>query len=230
MSAYGFRKIRDSILDRIAAGDWPPGTFIPSEIELAKEYGCARTTINRALQKLAQEGVVERKRRAGTRVKEVRSRVASIEIPIIRTQVEEAGGTYDHHVLLSEVGPAPSHIAASLRLQEENELLHLKTMHLMNDQPYAFEDRWVNVDAVPSILQAPLDSISANEWLVREAPYSDGTMSFTAVAAEREVAKAFNTNVNEPLFAVERITWNNDKYITNVRIFYKPGYRLLTYV
>ena len=42
--------------------------MIPGEEALAREFGCARATVNRALRDLAEAGVLERRRKAGTRV------------------------------------------------------------------------------------------------------------------------------------------------------------------
>ncbi|HBN93299.1 MAG TPA: GntR family transcriptional regulator, partial [Hyphomonas sp.] len=91
--------IRQSILERIQKGEWGLGDLIPGEASLAEEYGCARTTINRALQGLADEGLVVRKRKGGTRVCNMPVRQARFDIPIVREQVEAFGGHYRHQVL-----------------------------------------------------------------------------------------------------------------------------------
>lgn len=63
-----FRTIRDEMARRIAERRWLPGALIPGEEALAREFGAARATVNRALQELARAGLIERRRRAGTRV------------------------------------------------------------------------------------------------------------------------------------------------------------------
>ena len=40
-------------------GDWAPGTRIPFENDLAAFYGCARATANKALSRLARDGLIE---------------------------------------------------------------------------------------------------------------------------------------------------------------------------
>ena len=45
--------VQEDVLARIQNGTWPAGELIPTETELAAEYGCARATVNRALQVLA---------------------------------------------------------------------------------------------------------------------------------------------------------------------------------
>ena len=64
----GWEDIRAEVLRRIRVRDWPPGAMIPTEEELATEFGVARATVNRALRELAVAGVLERRRKAGTRV------------------------------------------------------------------------------------------------------------------------------------------------------------------
>lgn len=52
----------------ILNGVWAVGSIIPTEIELAKTFGCNRATIAKAITGLMQEGLVERRKRGGTRV------------------------------------------------------------------------------------------------------------------------------------------------------------------
>jgi GntR family transcriptional regulator len=44
----------------------PPGTLLPSEKELAAQFGVSRMTARQAVQNLAREGLVERRRGSGT--------------------------------------------------------------------------------------------------------------------------------------------------------------------
>lgn len=67
--AATYREIKADILAKITRGDWRPGALIPSEWELAESYGAARATVNRAMRELAAEGLIERKRKSGTRVR-----------------------------------------------------------------------------------------------------------------------------------------------------------------
>ena len=50
---------------RLMRRDWAPGAVIPTEAALAREFGVSRSTVNRALRALAEEGWLDRRRRAG---------------------------------------------------------------------------------------------------------------------------------------------------------------------
>ena len=48
--------------DRILSGEIPRGSRIPTEFDLAESFGVSRITAKRALDELAAEGLVERRR------------------------------------------------------------------------------------------------------------------------------------------------------------------------
>ena len=99
MNAQTHRGIREAIRARIVAGEWKLGELIPGEVDFAEQYGCSRTTVNRALQALAEEGIVERKRKGGTRVRPLPLPQAQVRIPLVREQVEDMGRTYSCEIV-----------------------------------------------------------------------------------------------------------------------------------
>ena len=125
MTTNSHHTLRETLRERIESGEWSLGSLIPGEIELSNEYGCARTTINRALQNLADAGLVVRKRKGGTRVCEMPVKQAKFEIPIIREQVESIGGSYRHQLLVKKLAIPPSSIRARLGIPSKIKALYL---------------------------------------------------------------------------------------------------------
>jgi len=221
-----YRSVKQEILRRIGDREWERGARIPSEVDLAAEFDCSRGTVNRALRELADAGVVERKRRAGTRVAEDPRRRMQVDIPIVRIQVERRGEAYRYNLLSREVEPAPESLRARLALPEEAELLHLRCLHFADGRPFQFEDRWINPEVVPTALTADLETVGPNEWLVREASYSDGEVTLRAIGAEPAEAELLGTPPGAPVIALERVTWLNDDAVTYVRLIHAPGHSL----
>ena len=226
MRTQSHNSIREDMLNRIQSGEWELGSKIPPETRLAEEYGCARATVNRALQALADEGLLIRKRKGGTRVCEFPVRQAKFNIPVIREQVEAIGSIYRHQLLeLKQTKPTAS-IRTRLRIEDKVKALRLKTLHLADERPFAYEERWINIEAVPSIMSAPLEDISANEWLVKTVPFSDGDVMFSAIKADAKIAEAMDTTLGAALFTIDRTTWIADDFITTMKIYYKESYQL----
>ncbi len=65
-----YRQLAEILQGKIDAGEYPPGTKIPSEPELVKTYRIGRPTIRQALDLLVRSGVLEKKKGAGTYVRE----------------------------------------------------------------------------------------------------------------------------------------------------------------
>jgi GntR family histidine utilization transcriptional repressor len=223
----GWEAIRAEVLRRIRARVWPPGATIPTEAALAREFGCARATVNRALGDLAGAGVLERRRRAGTRVALHPVRRATLDIPVIRVEVEARGQTHAFRVLKHLTALPPPPVAARLGIAGGTQMRHLLTLHLADGRPFVFEERWLN----PAILPDPppdFTAISANEWLVRNVPYSTGDISFSAEAAAAVEARALGIDAGAAVFVTDRTTWTDGTPVTAVRLVHVPGYRLHT--
>ena len=99
MNRVTYQDIQRDVLDRIKSREWEPGDLIPNEETLADTLGCARATVNRALRELAQAGIIDRKRKGGTRVSISPIRKALFDIPIIRKEIENKGNKYSFEIL-----------------------------------------------------------------------------------------------------------------------------------
>ncbi|SNY89936.1 transcriptional regulator, GntR family [Cohaesibacter sp. ES.047] len=226
--ANSWRQIRDEVVRRINERVWQPGALIPNEADLAEEFHCGRTMVNRALRELATAGIVTRKRKAGTRVAINPPHKAVFTIPIIREEVESKGSSYRHSLLIRDQRERPAFLAGAFRVADDTPLIYTETMHFSDNQPYIHEERYTNHVAVPDFADFNLDRISANEWLVQNAPYTGGELSFFAVQADAKLARTFDVAEGYALFATERSTWYQENPITHVRLIYRPGYRMRT--
>lgn len=164
-----FQDVRKEVFRRIREGIWPRGAVLPTEIELAEEFGCARATVNRALRELTEEGIIERRRKSGTRVKMLPDKQARFAIPIVRREVEERGARYRYALVHRQEIAAPDWLVPRIGLRRGQKVLHLQCMHYADNAPFQFEECWVNIEAVPSILEADLETIGPNEWLAHLA-------------------------------------------------------------
>lgn len=220
--------IKSDILRKITSGEWQPGALLPREAELAAAYDCARATVNRAMRELAEEGILERRRRAGTRVRLAPRRSARFDIPIVRREIEDQGAAYRYALVRREVAAAPDWLRARMRLAGGSEALHLTCLHFADGNPFQFEDRWINLTRLPEARDADFSEVGPNEWLVAAIPFSDAEISLSATAADRGLADHLGCAPGDPLFQVERSTWWDGQAVTYVRLCYRRGHRMTT--
>ncbi len=223
-----YRGVKAEILRRVRSRTWQAGDLLPSETELAAEFGVARATVNRAMRELAEDGVLDRRRRAGTRISAAPVRRARFDIPQTRAEVEATGAVYRYARIDRAVGPAPEWLAGALGLRTPGRWLHLRAMHYAGAAPWQFEDRWINLATVPGAAAEPFESVGPNEWLVREVPFSEAEMVFGAARAAADLAAFLGIAEGEAVFRAERTTWLDGHPVTRATLSYPPGYRMVT--
>lgn len=220
--------IAQEVHRRILEREWRQGDRIPDEAELAVEFGVARATVNKALQLVADEGLLDRRRRAGTHVAVNPVRKATFSIPVLRDQIEQAGMTYRHRLVGQRRALPPPAIADLMGLPHDRPLIHQRNVHLGDDRPFQVEERWINPEAIPEVEQVDFRKHNANEWLVRNAPYLRAELTFSAEIANYRDARLLACKQGQALLIVQRTTWNEQGAITHVRLAFPPGYSMST--
>ena len=218
--------VRGEVLRRLNSRVWEPGDLLPTEAALAAEFGCARTTVNRALRDLASSGLLDRRRKAGTRVALNPTRHPVLRIPVIRQEIEGRGHAYGYALRSRRMAVPPAGMRARLDVEPGVPLLHLTALHHADGKPYMYEDRWINTALLPAALAVDFDVLGANEWLVANVPFSGGDFRFMATGASRAEAEMLACAPGEALFVIDRTTHGDHGSATTARLTFAPGYRM----
>ena len=141
---------------RIVAGAWPPGSAMPSEQTLAAEHGVALGTLRRALDLLAEQGLVERVHGRGTFVRQ-----ALTGAPMLRFFRFGATGEAapKSHILARDALPAPAEVAHALGCAPGEQALRLQRLRSVAGAPVLHEAIWL-----PLPLFAPLAEGDPAAW------------------------------------------------------------------
>lgn len=224
-----FKDVMVEILHRITEGPWGPGTLLPGEVALAEEFSCSRTTMNRALREVAELGFLDRKRKAGTRVRMAPIRQARFEMPLVRAEVEKTGAPYSYKLVRHEIISAPDWLRSQMKLKIGQKVVHIVCVHLANGDAFQLEDRWINATALPEALEQDFTEVGPNEWLIATVPFSEVSISFRATAADALIVTHLDHKFGEPVFCVERATWWQNAAITLVTLSYRRDYKMTTH-
>jgi GntR family histidine utilization transcriptional repressor len=217
-----YQRIHDEIEQRIRSGQWPPGYRIPSEKDLAAEYGCARMTVNKALSQLVHEGYITRRKRAGSVVTRPRALSAVLEIHDIATEVRSLGREYSYRLLEQGKHTVNDDVARRFDPGGGARVLAVTALHLAGGQPFCFEERWINLDSVPEASEAPFAEEAPGAWLLRRVPWNQAEHEISARGASAPAAAALGVSDGAPCLVIERRTWNDASVVTFVRLTY-PG-------
>jgi GntR family histidine utilization transcriptional repressor len=214
------QRIRTDIEAKILSGELGPGDRIPFEHELTELYGCSRMTVSKAISALAEAGLIERRRRAGSFVARPRVHSAVLDIPDLRSEIEGRGQDYRFE-LISTVQRAPDGVA-EVELAGGRTLLALRGVHYADARPFALEDRLISLRAAPEAARVDFGEISPGAWLLEHIPWTEAENRIAAMSVDAADARLLAIPTKTACLAVERRTWRGGVGVTRVRQLF-PG-------
>ncbi|MGH6874280.1 MAG: histidine utilization repressor [Aestuariivirgaceae bacterium] len=217
-----YRQVKEHVLANIRSGDWPPGTRVPSENDLAAQFGIARMTANRALRELTRDGYVNRVPGVGTFVKESQ-RSSLLEIRNIADEIAARGRRYDAVVVsLAKVRPHKE-LARAFDLKTGAVLYALTIVHREDGIPVQLERRYVNPSVAPFFLRQDFTAITPTAYLLSLAPVDELEHSVKAVLPDRAARKLLRLGSGAPCLELHRTSWSGGKVVTRVILTYPAG-------
>jgi GntR family histidine utilization transcriptional repressor len=214
------RRITADLAREIASGAWPPGKRLPIEQELMVQYGCARATVGKALDALVAQGLVERRRKAGTFVAAPNvSSAAVLQIPDIRAEIEVRGQAYRWHRLSLKVRRAWPEEA---KLAPAGGVLEITGIHFAAARPFAYEERLINLEEAPLAADEEFKDDGPGAWLLAHAPWTEARHEISAINPDPEALEALSISRWHACLLLKRRTWRQGVGITYARQIF-PG-------
>ena len=152
-----FALIKQFLEQQIKSEQWAPGRRIPTEQSLADTFSVSRMTARRAVQELADSGLLIRTQGSGTFVADTPKQIPHIMLKDVVAAAKQKN-THSHKMILVDAVQATSEIAKLMGLQTETLLFQLIVLHLSNDQPIQWQKIWVNRTFAPALLKQKLRS------------------------------------------------------------------------
>jgi GntR family histidine utilization transcriptional repressor len=218
------QKIREDIEGPIMSGEWPPGHRLPFEHELMERYHCSRMTVSKVLSALAAQGLITRRRRTGSVVATPTADRAVLEIQDFALEAKRANKLYHHEILRRTIEPIDAATSSRIGMPAGTKMLCLDTLHLVEGEPEAYEERIINLAAVSDARRESFTEVPPGTWLLNRVPWTDAEHVIRAVNADTKVQRKLRIATGVACLLLERRTWQAGAFITEARITY-PGDR-----
>lgn len=207
MPAY--QKIQRAIRQRIETKQLKPGDAVSSERELARIHDVSLMTARHALATLEREGVVERRRGAGTFV--APPRIQFNKLMSYTEQMGSRGLTPSSKVITAKIVEDEQEIAARLGLGATSQMVKIERVRLTTDEPFAMETCYLPAAEFAGLVDAPLGRSSLFATLEHdygvELAYADEEVD--ATVAEGRVAQLLNLRPGAPLLRIRQVIYSS---------------------
>ncbi|MEQ8707706.1 MAG: GntR family transcriptional regulator [Rhodospirillales bacterium] len=211
--------------DKIVSGVFTDGALIPSEAELSRMYGVSRITVRRAVEDLASEGLVRRRRGAGTNVTYEPGRdVISVDVKNILSGLFEIGKETTVRLLEYGVDLPPADVKRALRLGDGEKVQRTVRVRSTLGNPFSFIVAYVPYEIAVKFDRARLETDSLVDLLESTGrKLTHASQNISAGLADPIIARTLGVDVGSALITANRVMYDeNNQPVEFVRARYRP--------
>jgi len=199
-----YRHIEQTLRERISA--LRPGVRLPSDAELCAEFGVSRMTARHAMQRLADDGLIERAPGRGSFVAEPPAYRRANRLMTFTHEMHRTGRVPSSRILSRVIRPSSVAEAASLGIPPRQPVVHLRRARLADGEPIALESAVLIGAVADAVMTADLSNGSLHEALGRAGfVLRRGIGMIAAAAATPEDARLLEIRVGDPLLVERRV-------------------------
>lgn len=219
-----YQVIRSQLEAKIHSGELAPGARLPTEAELQAEHGVSRATAQKALNDLAQAGLVVRQRRAGTRVAEGVQQVNLLRFldPKISSGVGQPHGR--HAVLSAEVLPAGDAEVGLPGLDDDEPVTQLvRVKYDPDDKPQVVEVAAIPFALAPRLLQEDMEHQTTRAYFMKhEVPIERARMYLDPILVSQHYADLLGIEPGIAIHRRRRLMWLSNGDLAESAAYYSP--------
>jgi GntR family transcriptional regulator len=207
-----YKQLQEKLKTQIQSGKRKPREKIPSEVNLAKEFGVSVITARKAVNLLAEEGLVEKKQGKGTFVASPKY-TRNLSQVISFSEVCRLNGTVAGSKLLEcKLIDADKKTLDSLNRPEGEKVLYVERLRYVDNEPIVIEKNIFSI-AYSFLINEDLDNESMFD-ILRERSGTEVTMSSRTIEicrATQKESQQLNIAKGSPLLLIKSIAYSKDE-------------------
>ncbi len=200
--------------EQLSRGVWKPGSKLPTEEELCRQFNVSRTTVRHALARLEQAGAIERRPGIGTLVTQPKIK----ELLLTNVTGSFAGrysgnDRYGTRVIEKGIRKASGEVAEKLALKDSAQVIEISRIRLVDEEPLFWSTAWVPYDMCPNFIDKDFEIHSFFEILKDDfgiVPAS-AVRTIEAYNANHLDVEYLGVRLGAPMNLVESISYLQDQ-------------------
>jgi GntR family transcriptional regulator len=203
-----YHQLKELLTEKIESGEWEPGFRLPSELELAAEFGVSRITVRQAMQLVEASGLVERRRGVGTFVGRPKVSQNLLALFHVGNEISKSGSVPNvrlNHLTTKKASPA---IAAHLTISPQDDVYEFYRTIFADDEPIILFKSWLPVRLFPGLNAEQLESRSIRAALADFGTHVESQHKEVEVAIlDADEAKLLDTSAGAPALLVTYLSY-----------------------
>jgi GntR family transcriptional regulator len=186
---------------------------LPGEQRLAESYDVSRVTVRRALDALAESGLVERRAGSGTTIRASgpAMKPVAMDFTTLMPQLVEMGQSTTARLLSFAYGDAPEFVARAMRLPDGAQVQIATRTRSVDDTPFSHLTTYVPASIARNYSENDLATSPLFKLLERSGvQIKEAHQSVSATLEGPDVADALGVAVGSALLSLRRVVRDMD--------------------
>jgi GntR family transcriptional regulator len=204
-----YYQLKEIIREKVSAGQWLPGSLIPSERELCEQYGISRMTARQSITELVNEGYLYREQGKGTFVAQPKITQQLVKLTGFTEDMQARAQHPSTKVLEKQMAPVDESTAAKLRVKPGQLLFRVQRLRLADGAPLAIETSLISFMGCEKLLDEDLENQSLYYLLETRfgMPPLEAEQELEAGLAREDEAHLLQIPTGGPVLLIRRITY-----------------------
>jgi len=197
--------------DKILKQEYKAEEQIPTEAELCEQYNVSRITVRQAINKLAQENLIERRQGRGTYVVHQKLRRNIAKVYSFSHDMVHLGLKPSSRMVELVVEDADPEMAEKLKLPQNNQrVTKIRRVRKANDTPILLETTFIPEYLCPDLIGKNFEKGSLYQILTEEyrllPHHAEETYESIIMARKDAELLECGSSRPQPAFAIQRVT------------------------
>lgn len=211
---------------QIADGTYGPAAPMPSEKILAQQFGVSRITIRKAMDRLSQEGSVDRERGRGTFARPQSRETSPVEASLSGNIENLIALGLETQVRVEEFGyaRAPAHVCSVMDCPADGVMQRAVRIRTLDGRPFSHLLTWLPEAIGRTFEREDLGSTPILKLIERAGhPIATAKQTISACLAVPEVAARLEVEPGSALLSVHRVVFDSEgRPVEWIRGLYRP--------
>ena len=201
-----------TIRSQILTGEWPPGSRLPTEMQLSRKYGISRLTIRKAKALLMEQGLIKSIQGSGCYVNGIgKWQIASPTVDNLN-DIFHIGSKMPFKIQEYGMIVNSDEIIAKLKNPQDQYVFQIKGIRFLQEQPLAYVLYYLPFQFGSKI---PLERLNETPFIpqfekLAGIQVKEGIQSVALGKADQTVAKLLNIKKGAPLLLIESVYYDEE--------------------
>jgi DNA-binding GntR family transcriptional regulator len=215
------------IQEQIASGELRPGDQLPSESQLCRFHRISPMTARRAINILAEQGIVFSEQGRGTFVKTLQFWEASFQLGALRELFANEKETRVK-ILEARIVPSDEKLAKKFSIKTGQKCLYIRRLITLAGNPYLYHTEYLVYDPSRPIIESEMEVTSLKGLFqgVNNRSLKKSSLTIETVVLKGDEARLLNSKESSPAFLLEHVFYDFEDHPVSWGWFVCPGDRL----